>query len=334
MAMATGLSIKRIAAHQQHSVPLLVLSETAQQTALSLMEAMVREGLGHGLGVVVVCLEQLLSRDIMCQPAVALVDCRPTMAQIGDGSAFLPNGTRQIDLARLDRDVCSQIERISAVSKVSGGFVVVIDDLEPLLNISRVDTLALLRKLRSVAKQCQSSRILARYSRDIADQRTDKGGPHLPLVSNVLRSIADAVVDVYPMDVLGTWMPGWYSNGEAQPFVTLGDNDERRGLLRLEHRRQSGKVGYEVAAFEINEQQRPVFSAVKAVATGEPPSAATAGPDPRQHLPFNLDLTDKQRQDRADVELPYLEAQAGEIHYQMAEEDDWDEDDPDDDLEI
>ncbi|KAJ2119691.1 Elongator complex protein [Coemansia sp. RSA 720] len=331
MATAAGLSIKRIAAHQQHSVPLLVLSETAQQTALPLMEAMVREGLGHGLGIVAVCLEQLLSRDIMCQPKVALVDCRPTMAQIGDGSAFLPNGTRRIDLARLDSDVCSQIERISAVS---GGFVVVIDDLEPLLNISQVDTLALLRKFRSVAKQSQSSRILARYSRDTANQHADKGGSHLPLVPNVLQSIADAVVDVYRMDVLGSWMPGWYSNGEVQPFVSLGDNDERQGLLRLEHRRQSGKVGYELAAFEINVQQRPVFSAVKAVAAVEPLSAATAGPDPRQHLPFNLDLTDKQRQDRADVELPYLEAQAGEIHYQMAEEDDWDEDDPDDDLEI
>ncbi|KAJ2223370.1 hypothetical protein EV180_004007, partial [Coemansia sp. RSA 518] len=79
MAMATEPLLKRIAAHQQHSVMLVVLSETAQQTALPLMEAMVHKGLGHGLGLVIVCLKQLLSCGIMCQPAVALVDCRPTM---------------------------------------------------------------------------------------------------------------------------------------------------------------------------------------------------------------------------------------------------------------
>ncbi|KAJ2355873.1 hypothetical protein IWW50_003071 [Coemansia erecta] len=342
MSTAAGLSIKRIAAHQQHSVPLLVLSETAQQTALPLMEAMVRESLSHGLSVVAVCLEQLLSADITRLSKVALVDCRPTPAQIADGSAFLSDGTRRIDVSGLEKDVCIQFERIGKTSMAGSGVVIVIDDLEPLLNASRVATLTLLRKLRDTAKQ-GNGRVLARYSRDTVNQRADGGkdGPNLLAVSNVLHSLADAVVDVHRMDALDTWMPGWYSDGKAQPFVSLGDNDEQRALLRLEHRRQSGKIGYELAGFEITDQLRPVFSAVKAVAT-EPRVDANAvesgkpesGPGAGQQLSFNLDLTEKQRQDRAGVELPYLEAQTGEIYYQLDEEDEWDEDDPDEDLEI
>ncbi|KAJ2889587.1 hypothetical protein GGI21_006515 [Coemansia aciculifera] len=168
-------------------------------------------------------------------------------------------------------------------------------------------------------------------------------------------------------------MPGWYSNDQQLPFLSIRDCDSRRGVLRLEHKRQSGKVCFEVATFEIGDQLLPEFSSVNANSgtlasamnnldlsspleaqtsrgsTVEPALAAArplqqqsqASSDPAANLSFNLNLTDKQRRDKAEVALPYLEARVadtagggGEIIYQLDEEDDWDEDDPDDDLEI
>ncbi|KAJ2456363.1 hypothetical protein EV183_000075 [Coemansia sp. RSA 2336] len=337
MSSATGLSVKRIAAHQQHAVPLVVLSETAQQSALPLMEAMARESLSCGLSVVAVCLEQLLSSDIVCLPQVHLIDRRIQPAQIADCTAFTAAGQRQLDIGKLESDICAEIGICAASAKA--GILVVIDDLEPLLTASRVSTLAMIRKLRSTVRQQQQqqkSRVLVRYPRDTIDQDT---ATHAPLVANMLTGLADATIDVHHADALETWMPGWYSDGQPRPFVTLSDSDSQRGLLRLEHKRPAGKMGYELASFEIDEQQRPAFAAINIAAAPKllagPQSTSLPLEGTRmEEVPFSLELTEKQRQDRAQVELPYLEAQMGEIHYQLDTEDDWDEDDPDDDLEI
>ncbi|KAJ2799672.1 Elongator complex protein, partial [Coemansia furcata] len=119
--------------------------------------------------------------------------------------------------------------------------------------------------------------------------------------------------------------------------------------------------------FEVNDQLLPEFSPVN-TSTNSSDSTSSIGPvggsevktarnttesalavrplqpspqatDPAANLSFNLNLTDKQRRDKAGVALPYLEARVadvsgGEIVYQLDDEDDWDEDDPDDDLEI
>ncbi|KAJ2078989.1 hypothetical protein H4R24_004083 [Coemansia sp. RSA 988] len=254
---------------------------------------------------------------------------------------------------------------------------VVIDDIVPLLSASHALTLAFLRNIRHLLGKNTKSRILARFPRDIVDQLDGcfQIIASQSLVRNTLSRIADATIEVYPMSALKTWMPGWYSDGRAQPFAPVGSNDIHRGIVRLEHKRRSGKVGYELSQFEINDQLRPEFSVIQHTAplpsatlesdTGRNASGSTSAPGsehlgavadvedhPAANLSFNLSLTEKQRQDRANVELPYLEAQLscldssglidtaakgsgdGEIHYQLDYEDDWDEDDPDDDLEI
>ena len=63
-------------------------------------------------------------------------------------------------------------------------------------------------------------------------------------------------------------------------------------------------------------------------------------PDPTANLTFDLTLTAKEKQDRANVVLPYtrphisLGKGEGQIFYQPDEADDFDESDPDDDLDI
>ncbi|KAJ1996407.1 hypothetical protein GGI25_000470 [Coemansia spiralis] len=393
---ASQLSIRRIATYQKYSAHLVFLSETAQQTALPLQEALVRESIQRGLSVIVVCIEGQLSADIMDSPQANVVDCRPTLDQIGSGAAR----NSAIDFAHLSR-VIRQTQAIGTKSAAEctttkSSTLVVFDSIDLLLHTSILDTLSLLRSIRSNMAKTLQSRILARFSRDILTSKAEGASSSqnigLPLVSNTLNCLADAVIDVYPLDTLPTWMPGWYSNGTTRPFVSLKDNDSRRGILRLEHRKHSGKIGLELSSFEISDNMLPEFRAIdipSAAASlyklpgqtqpqnkqqaSSPPQKATAQAvatspqgqqqlDPAAGLPFNLNLTDKQRRDRANVELPYMEVQfanasisgnsdqtvsghssvgggdgsgGGKIHYQLDETDDWDdEDDLDDDLEI
>ena len=75
-------------------------------------------------------------------------------------------------------------------------------------------------------------------------------------------------------------------------------------------------------------------------------------PDPTANLTFNLSLTNRQKEDRSALVLPYTQAQrrdgaglssgqllapgsgGGKIFYQPDDADDFDDDDPDDDLDF
>ena len=63
--------------------------------------------------------------------------------------------------------------------------------------------------------------------------------------------------------------------------------------------------------------------------------------DPTIGLPFNLTLSDKEKKDRSQVRLPYkytdtqkAETLEGRVFYEPDAVDDWDDSDPDDDLDI
>uniref|UniRef100_A0A0B7B186 Elongator complex protein 5 n=1 Tax=Arion vulgaris TaxID=1028688 RepID=A0A0B7B186_9EUPU len=63
--------------------------------------------------------------------------------------------------------------------------------------------------------------------------------------------------------------------------------------------------------------------------------------DPTAELPFSLSLTDSEKDERSKVKLPYLKDQtgdtelsSGQIFYQPDSVDDFDDEDPDDDLNI
>ncbi|XP_052821097.1 elongator complex protein 5-like [Mya arenaria] len=112
------------------------------------------------------------------------------------------------------------------------------------------------------------------------------------------------------------------------------------------HKRLSGKVVRITEHFNVDEDYRmcdvtELKSVADIQATSEPPQV-----DPAANLTFNLTLTDQEKVARSQVKLPYtydtekqtetLERSVGEgkIFYQPDEADDFDEEDPDDDLDI
>ncbi|XP_052212717.1 elongator complex protein 5-like isoform X2 [Dreissena polymorpha] len=128
--------------------------------------------------------------------------------------------------------------------------------------------------------------------------------------------------------------------------VTEPKMDQFFMAANILHKRQSGKVIRTMEHFNINDQYG-VFNVTEVKSVSATPSVMDSKqPDPTANLTFNLTLTDKEKEARSQVKLPYTydrEKQddrllksvgEGKIFYQPDEADDFDEEDPDDDLDI
>uniref|UniRef100_A0A0A9WNH0 Elongator complex protein 5 n=3 Tax=Lygus hesperus TaxID=30085 RepID=A0A0A9WNH0_LYGHE len=122
-------------------------------------------------------------------------------------------------------------------------------------------------------------------------------------------------------------------NRLADSLITLG-NLPNSSLLSVEHRKPFGKVLDGVYSISLDEETGFVFSEESKVVKGSvdvKPIEST----PQVLTTFKLTLDDKEKESRRQVVLPYLKtAGSGKIIYEPDANDDWDDEDPDDDLEI
>lgn len=126
-------------------------------------------------------------------------------------------------------------------------------------------------------------------------------------------------------------------------------------VAKVMWKRKSGKVLHETNAFRCDGQG---ISVMTAAAQEEEEDLdedlqESAGLDPTANLSFNLTLTDEQRRAKEKVVLPYMKAQnrgtveiessehtiapppsSGSIYYEPDAADDFDDEDPDEDLDI
>ncbi|XP_077998454.1 elongator complex protein 5-like isoform X2 [Glandiceps talaboti] len=115
-------------------------------------------------------------------------------------------------------------------------------------------------------------------------------------------------------------------------------HEEPYGFSNTVHKKSSGKVIIKNEGYSVVDDLRLI--------TFDPSKLSTPTvkrqPDPTANLTFNLNLTDTERQARSKVILPYTIAQekrmpqlkSGQIFYEPDEADDFDDEDPDDDLDI
>ncbi|XP_033763570.1 elongator complex protein 5-like [Pecten maximus] len=112
------------------------------------------------------------------------------------------------------------------------------------------------------------------------------------------------------------------------------------------HKKISGKITRINEHFNISDQlEIENLTELKAV-IDTTPQQPTVQVDPAANLTFNLSLTDQEKRARSQVKLPYTYDQdridatlnksvvEGKIFYQPDEADDFDEEDPDDDLDV
>jgi elongator complex protein 5 len=148
-------------------------------------------------------------------------------------------------------------------------------------------------------------------------------------------------------------------------YTTITSNNiTKGGIAHIEWRKKSGKVIYESNGFILNEKTQLLDVVPTSQLIGEEikeeedkekeleSEIKAMKIDPTANLSFNLSLTDEQRKQKENLVLPYLKAQqlevsidnednsgkkannGGLIYYDPDAADDFDDEDPDEDLDI
>jgi len=121
--------------------------------------------------------------------------------------------------------------------------------------------------------------------------------------------------------------------GKEGVVIGIGSNDRDGTIIEMEYRRKSGRELTEVFFLPaaVSASSKEGITLLEDHSLYRKPSAAV---EERAEMDttFSLGLTDKQRQDREGVVLPYFDAQkegdtgeGGRILYDLGEEDDFDE---------
>ncbi|KAK3583826.1 hypothetical protein CHS0354_022870 [Potamilus streckersoni] len=112
------------------------------------------------------------------------------------------------------------------------------------------------------------------------------------------------------------------------------------------HKRVSGKIVRRLEHFNIRENYEVYDVTEVKMSCSKSSIKEESSIDPTANLTFNLSLTDEEKAARSQVKLPYMHDEnrqdatlsksvgEGKIFYQPDEADDFDDDDPDDDLDI
>ncbi|RIA88360.1 hypothetical protein C1645_826485 [Glomus cerebriforme] len=137
-------------------------------------------------------------------------------------------------------------------------------------------------------------------------------------------------------------------NMENNAIINAYMNLPESSICIIEHRKKSGKVLYETNSYQIDESSgNMIIQLVKDVKDDLDSESNTPDPTTANML-FNLSLTESQKKAKNELVLPYVKIQdqyeeenresvitsGGNIFYEPDKEDDFDDEDPDEDLSI
>ncbi|KAI8637726.1 Elongator complex protein 5 [Parasitella parasitica] len=228
---------------------------------------------------------------------------------------------------------------------------ILVDSITPLAIISQHRAYQLVKALESLTTD--AIRLVVGYHSDI--KLVSKTGLTLQDSLNRLATVIIKLEAVKERTAFETQaaLTGFVPQ-DTFSYLTITSNClTKGGIAHIEWRKKSGKVQYESNGF-IMLQQDGSLQAVPAnqltlEKEQEPEPVAMevdTKPDPTANLSFNLTLTDEQRRTKENLVLPYMKAQqlevsieeekksSGLIYYDPDAADDFDDEDPDDDLDI
>ncbi|KAG0241803.1 hypothetical protein BGW41_005310 [Actinomortierella wolfii] len=191
------------------------------------------------------------------------------------------------------------------------------------------DTFNMLRSITSVLTD--TSRMIAIYHEDMPDADTFHPDASKPYATHSLAHIAHTQILIRNAERIREEQED-LRNGVVRrrefSYLTPSSNAWDSAVCEVEHRRKSGKVAREVVnvwevAGEMPDIEKLDLEESQTV-------------DPTANLSFNLNLTEEQRKAKNETVLPYVKTQetSGAIYYEPDAGDDFDDDDPDDDLTI
>ncbi|KAF9358131.1 hypothetical protein BGX26_002422 [Mortierella sp. AD094] len=205
------------------------------------------------------------------------------------------------------------------------------------------DTFNLIRSISGLLTD--TSRIIAIHHEDVPDADSFSPDASKPLASNSLAHIATTLITIKNSEAIrqdqDDLRRGVVTAKEFS-YLSVHGNAWDSAVCEIEHKRKSGKVTRETNAYHLGSPTGDLIVVNVWDVVGDMPDiekldleeSQTA--DPAANLSFNLNLTDEQRRAKNETVLPYLKTQetTGAIYYEPDAADDFDDDDPDDDLTI
>ncbi|CAG8514393.1 1019_t:CDS:2 [Dentiscutata heterogama] len=228
----------------------------------------------------------------------------------------------------------------------NSNFTLIIDSLTPILLTSISSTFTFLKKISSgLTSEMNTFRAIAVYHSDIPTYPVNGITGMLNVRSTVLSHFATTTIAIKNMEQTRKESIYEYSKG-TDAMVNVHMNSPECSICLIEHRKRSGKVFYERNVYHIDESTNDLIIQFAKEITDDINVKDNNNPDPTiANTLFNLSLTEEQKKAKNDVILPYTKVQdqyeekkvdssGGIIFYEPDANDDFDEEDPDDDLSI
>ncbi|CAG8531982.1 6894_t:CDS:2 [Ambispora leptoticha] len=207
-------------------------------------------------------------------------------------------------------------------------FTLIIDSLAPFPSDSNPSIFILLKKLSNLTS---GNRCVAVFHSDIPSLSRS----HISM-RNSIAHLATTIITVKNSKRFhAETSQGFSFLSDDEEIITKDINSLESAVCSIEHKKRSGKVLHEINSYQIMDNLKGEFI-IKL-------------PDPTNaNLLFNLSLTEKQKVAKNEVVLPYTKIQeqyesqstpsassgSGVIYYEPDEGDDFDDEDPDEDLTI
>ncbi|PVV01975.1 hypothetical protein BB560_003584 [Smittium megazygosporum] len=347
-------TIPKVLGNNLPSSNMLLIQDCLRNNGAQFVKTCIRNEIARGKCIILVStkLDPKLFIDFTGENKI--IDLRITFSlrPANDKNPILENFNLDLE------DLYSKIENILNHGRK---YVVVFDSLERFLMKSVSDTIKFFQKLKAIITG--DKHVIALHHSEPSEYNYKSSSLGLSNASlSRSKSVANkysvevmfnAVFTLYHADMLKIWMmPGWFEDEKSskaqiisnssssissakKPFELDSAVYDCDGLILMEQKKAGGKVKRELCQYNIIRNMLDFkFLNTKEMNKENEKDLIE---ELNQDVSFNLILTDKQKKDKDNVHLPYMDAQndsGGTITYQPDTDDDWDEDDPDDDLDF
>ncbi|KAG0202120.1 hypothetical protein BGX28_005262, partial [Mortierella sp. GBA30] len=284
--------------------------------------------------------------DCYSNPSAWTKDFEPSLSDVASVSRQTSASSNVISIESLS---LKSIRRASSIitdvilAQQPSNFTIYFDSLSQFLAASVPGTFNLIRSITGLLTD--SSRIIAIHHEDVPDADSFHPNASKPYASNSLAHIATTMIAVKSSEAIRQDQEDLRNGVVAAKefcYLTVHGNAWDSAVCEIEHKRKSGKVARETNAYHLGSPTGELVVVNVWDVVGDMPDIEkldleeSQTSDPAANLSFNLNLTEEQRRAKNDTVLPYLKTQesTGAIYYEPDAADDFDDDDPDDDLTI
>ncbi|KAJ1985679.1 hypothetical protein H4R33_003837 [Dimargaris cristalligena] len=340
--------------------------DSVRQSGLPLLRYAIRRRLSTNTAtgppvVLLVCLET--RPDALVNPSLvhggevhAIMGIMGGSDQPGEASSALMKACahmKQLQLVNMSPDLAQLkhviTKTVKTLQEEHSTIYVYYDSLVPFLRQPMGQLLRFFRTLGTGDESAKSASGLAIsmaliHEDLLVPDATSSAG--IPPVRHALEALGPVTVHLYDLeDYNRTMDPLLWTEEDSRPaFAHLDTSNNSPGsrVAKVEYLKKSRKMQIETSVYDIVDDRLVTSEFVLAryqADAGKPAEKEiiqTPENDPLKSLSFNLTLTDQQREAKNNLVLPYVNEQSasGAIIYQPDDGDDFDEEDPDDDLDI